>query len=147
MVREGWRAHSWLLCFYFLFCSASVKHWKWPGISECKESLPFFIGHLSLFGKITLVSSIKYPLGMALGKAVRSILCSQNFPLFALSLSLLFGTPILFWHLWNFPPTSSKEDTNYYMQENLSPFCSSKSKPTLLLPLMYWESQWRFFFK
>lgn len=37
-----------------------------------------------------------------------------------------------------------KKDPNYYMRENLPPFCNAKGRATLLLPLMYWKSQWCF---
>lgn len=138
VVREGGALADWLPSI-FEFSSASLKLWKWLSISLHMEQAQLFQGHLLLFHLITLVSCIKCASGKAIRWAMKSSLCPQAF-LFALTLNLWNFFPLLM--LVKFLSYKLKKGPNYYMHENLPPFCNARGRATLLLHLMYWKSQW-----
>lgn len=78
------------LFLFFIYCFVVQASNTGSGriFLSVKKACLFSRSSFSFPGSFTLVSHIKYPLGMVLGKDVKSILCSQNFPLFALSLTL-----------------------------------------------------------
>lgn len=129
--------------FYLLFCSASIKHWKWLSTFlwvwwKLVFFQVFFLSPIkSLWSHTTKCSS-----GMPLGKAVKSILCSQNFSLFVLSLILWISYPLLI--LRKFPPYKLKKGSRSLYAWKHGLICNSKGRPTVIMPLMCCESNEEF---